>query len=289
MRSESDPGEVVVLLTCHNRRETTLRCLRSLYEATAAPDKLRICLVDDGSKDGTADAVAQMFPAIHIVRGSGHLYWAGGMRLAYESSKDWARRFTLWLNDDVVLEQRALEKLIEVAEEKVGLGAPAGLVAGAFKDPATGQLTYSGLVRESRLRPLRFKTLPPSSEPQPCDAVHGNLVLVSEQVRMRLGNLDPGFTHGIADMDYSLRAKALGFEVWLAPGYAGYCSFNAGPVAEGPSLPPTQRIRSLMGVKNLPPKEWARFARRHGGPFWPAYWISPYVRTLVSALRASAR
>ncbi len=49
---------LAVVMTCHNRRETTLRCLREL-EAQTLPAgwNMRTYLVDDGSTDGTSAAV----------------------------------------------------------------------------------------------------------------------------------------------------------------------------------------------------------------------------------------
>lgn len=72
---------VVVLATCHNRRELTLRALRSLYDQQLPGTvSLEVVIVDDGSTDQTTDAVREEFPHIQIIQGAGSLYWAGGMR-----------------------------------------------------------------------------------------------------------------------------------------------------------------------------------------------------------------
>ena len=56
--------KIAVLLTCFNRRDYTLSCLKSLFTAQKCyneygKDKLNleVFLVDDGSKDGTSDAI----------------------------------------------------------------------------------------------------------------------------------------------------------------------------------------------------------------------------------------
>jgi GT2 family glycosyltransferase len=80
---------IAVLMTCYNRREKTLACLRALKEATKAAAGISdtdVYLVDDGCTDGTAEAVRLSFPNVQIVAGTGSLYWCGGMRLAWREA-----------------------------------------------------------------------------------------------------------------------------------------------------------------------------------------------------------
>jgi hypothetical protein len=41
------------------------------------------------------------------------------------------------------------------------------------------------------------------------------------------------------------------------------------------------RWRNLVSAKVLPPKEWLVFTRRHYGLLWPAYAVSPYLKTIL--------
>ncbi len=104
---------VAVVMTCHNRRETTLRCLRQL-DAQSLPDGWRIktYLVDDGSTDGTSEAVAAAHPDVSVVQGTGELYWTGGMIMADEAAMADRPDHFLWLNDDVELTDGAIALLI---------------------------------------------------------------------------------------------------------------------------------------------------------------------------------
>ena len=107
---------VAVLMTCHNRRETTLRCLRRL-EAQQLPEGwgIRTYLVDDGSSDGTSEAVRASHPDVVVLPGSGELYWTGGMVTADRAAMASRPDHLLWLNDDVELTDGAITMLIDSA------------------------------------------------------------------------------------------------------------------------------------------------------------------------------
>ena len=46
--------KIIGLTTCYNRKDTTLNCLKSLFNQTISEKyNLDVCLVDDGSSDGT--------------------------------------------------------------------------------------------------------------------------------------------------------------------------------------------------------------------------------------------
>ena len=66
--------QLAVLMTCHDRRDITLVCLQTLYQQDAIFD---VFLLDDGSSDGTSEAVKQHYPNVKILPGNGNLFWGG--------------------------------------------------------------------------------------------------------------------------------------------------------------------------------------------------------------------
>ena len=116
--------KIAALYTCYNRKAKTLASLSSLYEAlcfynaknTDNNIDLEIFLTDDGCTDGTAAAIKAQFASetIYILNGTGNLFWAGGMRLAWEKAitrqSEWD--YYLLLNDDTVLLKEAFEELM---------------------------------------------------------------------------------------------------------------------------------------------------------------------------------
>ena len=77
---EQIEANIAVLLTVHDRKNKTLRCLENLYKQVL-PNYLRldIYLTDDGCTDGTPEAIKRQFPKVHIIKGDGNLFWNRGM------------------------------------------------------------------------------------------------------------------------------------------------------------------------------------------------------------------
>ena len=62
--------KTAVLLTCYNRKDKTVACLNSFFEADlpSSNHQFEVFLTDDGSTDGTSEAVNKLFPDISIIK-----------------------------------------------------------------------------------------------------------------------------------------------------------------------------------------------------------------------------
>lgn len=267
---------IAIIMTAHNRKNQTLSCLDSLHSQSKLTEGVKklIYFVDDGSTDGTSEAVHYMFPDVRIILGTGDLFWNRGMHLAFGEALKEDHDYYLWINDDTTLFPSALSELLHTStffQDKA-------IVVASTKHPVTGEWTYGGFRRLHPLRPLKFTRVLPSGEPVPIEAMNGNCVLIPRYAAGIVGNLDPIFSHGMGDFDYALRAQRKGVEVYLASGYHGYCIRNS-VSADKKSL--RQRLSKMISRKGLPPKDWAIFTKRYTGVLWPLYWISPYLRRIV--------
>lgn len=286
----NNPLHLVVLMTCHNRCAKTLACLEALYRnPLPQAARLSVVLVDDGSSDGTGEAVRDAFPDVEVVRGDGSLFWNGGMRRAWDAAQNHAYDCLLWLNDDTVLDDDALMRLLETASQlRNRLNQPA-MVVGSTRIPGSDIPSYGGAARRSRLRPMSFVLVPPGKEAIECDTMNGNVVLVPREISLALGNLDSRFVHSIGDTDYGLRAKAAGYSVWVMPGYAGSCvndNRESGSFLDV-TLPLFERLRIIRSAKGLPVQAWLALTRRHAGVLWPLHWVWPYLKVVMTSLNYS--
>jgi GT2 family glycosyltransferase len=262
-------------MTCHNRKDSTISCLDSLFHQKLSDHvRLKVHLVDDESSDGTANAVKRRFTGVNVIKGNGNLYWGGGMRLAWSEAMKEEYDFYFWLNDDTTLMPNAIATLLATYTEVKKSDGSCGIVVGSTFDPETKKITYGGYKDVNGV-----SIVIPTDHPQPCIAMNGNIVLVEKAVVDAIGNLSPEFQHTSADYDYGLRARQRRFSLWVAPGYQGYCKKNSCATWCDPNKPLVVRWKALHGPKGQPPHEKVVFARRHLS-FWPLVLVKLYLKAL---------
>jgi GT2 family glycosyltransferase len=139
----ADPRVAVVLIT-HNRREEVLR---SLGHLTRLPEAPHILLVDNGSADGTAAAVAGRFPQVEVLDAGGNLGAAGrtlGVRRV-------AAPYVALCDDDTWWEPGSLRRAADRFDAHPRLGVlTARVLVGpeGREDPVCAELARSPLPRE---------------------------------------------------------------------------------------------------------------------------------------------
>lgn len=249
-----------MLMACHNRRASSVRAVSEVL-GQRGPFSVQVYCVDDGSTDGTGDALEEI-PGVTVERGDGSLYWAASMAKAEALAAATDPDYYLWLNDDTFLYPGALDSMLAVSR-----GWPSAVIVAATRDPQTGLLSYGGRRRVSAWHPQRLEKLPVSDSLQFADTFNGNLVLVPREVHEVVGAIDPEFANSYADDDYGLRATAAGVAVIQPGGFLADCVVN--PVT---GLPPGRGLnawRDLQGPKGLPWRAQVKFLRRHGPRWWP--------------------
>lgn len=197
---------VAIIIPVHNRRETTVACLRNLREQGLLSWATPI-VVDAGSTDGTRAAVASEFPGTEIVAADDGVFWTGAIQLGMQRAKALGAEYLFWLNDDTVPQPGAINRLLEESRRSGAITGGVCFLAGE-SEPAYGGLrkTWRGLQMVSA----------PGSAIVACDVLHGNMVCIPAAVVTVIGYPDSrGLPHAGADFDYCLRARRAGLPVLL--------------------------------------------------------------------------
>jgi GT2 family glycosyltransferase len=213
------PATLSVVIPTHDTRELTLACLAALAAAAPPPDE--VVLVDDGSSDGTADAVAASYPAVRVRRQERP---RGFTAAANAGAAMAGGDLLLLLNSDTEVAVDALGALLAAFRADAGLG-----VAGASLVYPDGRPQWSG---GRAPRPLwllalgsgiahRLDRWPRWRRRRPVsghgggevDWVSGAALAVRRPLWSELGGFDPRFTLYAQDLDLCLRARARGWRV----------------------------------------------------------------------------
>jgi GT2 family glycosyltransferase len=278
MNESKDIKRVAVLLTVFNRREVTLTGLRSLYRAIDTLGEgyaFDVYMTDDGSKDGTKEAVEKEFPNVIVTLGDGNLYWGGGMRKAWQRAIESGVTYDyfLWFNDDAELYEDALKTLFKPISQYKNC-----IVSGAFCDH-NGDVSYGG--RDKKCEMIS----PIYSLYQPIVFMNGNLVLIDKFNFQKLGMIDSHYIHGLGDWDYGLRAREINVDVVLTDKYVGIANRH-----DGDLMVWSLKCSVVMKLKKMHTPKYSPFIiyyfnKKHFG-FWYAIkeFLKNYIYTICPFL-----
>jgi GT2 family glycosyltransferase len=250
--------KVAVLMACYNRVVTTCRSLEMLYALTDGVADIDVFLVDDASPDCTGAIVKVRFPRVKVIEGTGNLYWAKGMRLAWEMAKETslAYDFYLWLNDDLMLKADSLKGLLVDWE---ACGDTRGVIVGACSGDETEE-NSSYAATDERDRQI----FPDGKKPQLAKGwFNGNCVLVPRATYEAVGMISGDYSHARADYDYAERLKRAGIPFFASSHFVGVCNNDLIKKHSGKSLWTRIQIFGKPGYWNL--ADLFRFRYRYWG------------------------
>ena len=277
--------KLAILVTCHNRKAKTLTCLQSLYNCVLPHGySFEVYLVDDGSTDGTAAAVKELYPAINIITGTGNLFWAGGMRFAWQMAIKKKFANYLLLNDDVFLFPFAISDLVEVHQYCIENFKVAGIYVGATTDPNTNEFSYGGYKILNNLTGASTKVMPKRGLIQHCDFANANILWVSQNVVDGIGILSDKFTHSLADFDYTHKAGKNNFPLLVSPNFDGVCENDHGNNWLSKKSTLQERIKYLKSPRHLAYNEYLYYIRKHYPYYLPISFIKLWARTLFPSI-----
>jgi GT2 family glycosyltransferase len=259
----TDGDLVVVVVLSFNKREDTLRCLESVGRMRYRPRE--VVLVDNGSTDGTADAVALAHPGVHQVRSPVNLGAAGGRNLGLRYAERFPYAYLLFLDDDAVADERLAEELVAAlrGDAAAGLATPK-----AYRAGAPGVIASAGGMHVRLGRGLIVdvgRGQPDAGQFDRTTLVEscvGFAVLARRAVLEATGGFDEAFNpYGWEEVDFSLRARAAGYAIRYAP--RAVVHHAGGTPGRGRRLPEYERGKFANYFKlmrrHATPLEWASF------------------------------
>jgi GT2 family glycosyltransferase len=206
------PQTVHILVPCHNNKREVLDLLRCLNTQTFRG--LSIIVVDDGSTDGTEEAVRCFSSEITILNGNGHLWWTGANVLGIEHILKHAgpSDFILLLNNDVAVDNDYVQVLVDASVMHAR-----AIVGSALYDFRSKHFVESGIVLDERLRASVNRDSTTVDRREFDDHVNvlpGRGTLIPIEVFSEIGTLNSRqLPHYGADYEFSIRARRAGYRL----------------------------------------------------------------------------
>ncbi|HTZ85653.1 MAG TPA: glycosyltransferase family 2 protein [Solirubrobacteraceae bacterium] len=211
-----------------NGREDTLRCLESLTQV--AHEGLRIVCVDNGSVDGSPEAVSERFPEVELIEAGANLGYSGGNNLGIRWALEQGASWIVLVNNDATVAADVIKGFERVARTRPRAGILAGKVYFADR-PTTiwfaGQRVRELLGYSGRPRGYGQEDGPAYESVVSTGRAVGALMAISREAIEAAGLLDEGLFAYVEDVDWALRVREAGFEVVFAPGARAWHGVSA--------------------------------------------------------------
>lgn len=218
--------KVEIVTPVHNRREETLECLRSIDRSERNGLDLHVIIVDDGSTDGTADAVRSEFPSVEIVEGDGNLWYTAGTNRGIEAALRHKPDYVLAINNDQTFDPHCIKSLVECAENHPHSVVGALLIdrehAGHIFQVSPRFEFFSGGFRHWYKQTV--DTVP--KKPWRVELIVGNCVLFPAAAIVECGLMDEKKLVQYGDAEYTPRMRRRGWNLLIEPRAKVFCKPN---------------------------------------------------------------
>jgi hypothetical protein len=276
-----------VVVVSFNTRDLLRECLTSLREECARlPEGLsaEILVVDNASRDGSADMVAAEFSGpgvpVRLIRSDVNLGFGVANNRAIEAAQG---RYLVLLNSDAFFHSGALARAIAHMEADPSAGVGGARLVGRDGDWQPAARMFPSILRDafvltglaSRFPRSRFfsaaeRTWADPGVPAEVDWVTGAFMILRREALDKAGLFDPAFFLYCEEVDLCRRIKDAGFHVRYWPDIVithlhGESSrqVNAQVFSENESQVVLWRMRSTL----------LYYCKHHGAKAWLARWL----------------
>jgi hypothetical protein len=244
--------DLSVVVVTWNTRALTLDCLASLSAALESASDLaaEVLVVDNGSGDGTAEAIRERFPAVGVIALPANVGFAAGCNAGLRAIRG---RHVLLLNSDARVPPETLERCLRFLDrhEDVGMVGPQLL----HPDGRRQNSIHNFPIVATELLPkflfqVLFRRRFPSrrwvgEEPLDVEAVNGAAIFARAEAVRAIGPLPEDYFFFLEETEWCLRAHRAGWRVVHLPTAFAIHLSGASSKRREPALTRIEYHRSL--------------------------------------------
>jgi GT2 family glycosyltransferase len=219
--------DLSIIVVSWNTRDVLMDCLLSIEREVILRDddgriEVETLLVDNGSCDGTVEAVRKRFPFVDVIALPENRGYAGGNNEGLRRARG---RYLGLLNSDTIMKRDALERCVRYLDEHVDVGVVGPQLLNPDGSKQNCIHNYPRLLTEIVPKILLETLLPerfPSKRfehPHPLDveAVLGACLLVRREVLDKVGLLPEDYFLFLEETEWCLQIRRAGWRVVHLP------------------------------------------------------------------------
>ncbi len=219
--------DLSVVLLSYNTRDFTEGALRTVLEAIRGL-QVEIFVVDNASRDGSADMVQAKFPQVKLIRNSANVGFSAGNNVALRQVSG---RHVLLLNTDTIIRQDTLRTMVRFMDDHPDVGAAGCKILNpdgslqldsrrGLPTPMAALSKMSGLSRlfpnSRRLAQYNLTYLDPDQITE-VEVLSGSCMMVRKETMDQVGVLDEDYFMYGEDIDWCYRIRAAGWRIFYVP------------------------------------------------------------------------
>ena len=214
-------SDLSIIIVNWNTKELLIQCLNSL-RPTSKRLEMEIFVVDNGSTDGSEEAVKAAFPVVNLIENQMNLGFARANNQAIRLSTG---EYILLLNPDTQVKEGAIETLKAFMENHPEAGVVGAQLLNRDGSKQNSIANFPSLATEltnkSLLRwffPDRFPGKEQTySEPIEVDSVIGACMMVRREAMEQVGLLDEDYFLFLEETDWCYRIRRAGWKIYHHP------------------------------------------------------------------------
>ncbi|MBN1276024.1 MAG: glycosyltransferase family 2 protein [Deltaproteobacteria bacterium] len=213
--------DISIIIVNWNTERLLVDCLDSIFK-TLKSISFEVWVVDNGSADGSVEAVKSRYPFINLIENRSNCGFAAANNQALRQTKG---RYALLLNTDALVTDGAIERLYDFMESAPDVGIACGQLLnpdGSRQNSFANFPTLIGLLsNETLMRTLFPKRFPSKSRqytnPITIESCIGACMIVRKRAIEEVGLLDEGYFFFFEETDWAWRMRRHGWKSSFVP------------------------------------------------------------------------
>jgi len=265
-------SKIITIIPNWNLKDDLKACIDSLLKQAEVEQE--IVVVDNGSQDGSVEEIHNRYPEVHLIALTENLGYAGALNLGIMYALENSARYILLLNNDTLIPEDVLHKLLSVLESDRSIG----IVAPKILYNSNRKIVFALGDKRFRWLPVpigygyRKKDRPQFSGQMEFDYVTGCAMLVRADVFRKTGLFNEAYFMYFEDADFCYRVREDGYRIVC---YGDAVIYHKASLSAKKDHSNSIKIRARNRV-------WFYRSHLHG----PHPWLTDFVLIVVAIYRS---